>query len=47
MDQLSQNELIGLVTLIRDKQDYQEKLDSGADLVQIYTGFIYEGPNIV
>ena len=27
--------------------DAKEKLDSGADLVQIYTGFIYEGPSIV
>lgn len=25
----------------------KEKLESGADLVQIYTGFIYEGPGIV
>jgi len=27
--------------------DAQEKLDAGASLVQIYTGFIYEGPSIV
>ena len=27
--------------------DYQEKLDAGADLVQIYTGFIYEGPQLI
>lgn len=27
--------------------DAQEKLNAGADLLQIYTGFIYEGPNIV
>lgn len=27
--------------------DAQEKLDAGASLVQIYTGFIYEGPTIV
>jgi dihydroorotate dehydrogenase len=26
--------------------DAQEKLDAGADLVQVYTGFIYEGPSI-
>ena len=25
----------------------QEKLDAGADLVQVYTGFIYEGPGLV
>ena len=27
--------------------DALEKLEAGADLVQIYTGFIYEGPGIV
>lgn len=27
--------------------DAKEKLDAGASLVQIYTGFIYEGPTIV
>ena len=28
-------------------EDYQEKLNAGADLVQIYTGFIYEGPKLI
>ena len=28
-------------------QDAQEKLKAGADLVQVYTGFIYEGPGMV
>jgi dihydroorotate dehydrogenase len=28
-------------------QDAQEKMDAGADLVQVYTGFIYEGPKMV
>ena len=28
-------------------EDYQEKIDSGADLVQVYTGFIYEGPQLI
>ncbi|UYQ92055.1 quinone-dependent dihydroorotate dehydrogenase [Chitinophaga horti] len=28
-------------------EDAQEKLDAGAVLVQVYTGFIYEGPAIV
>lgn len=28
-------------------QDAQEKIDAGATLVQVYTGFIYEGPKIV
>jgi dihydroorotate dehydrogenase len=27
--------------------DAQEKLDAGASLVQVWTGFIYEGPSIV
>jgi dihydroorotate dehydrogenase len=27
--------------------DAKEKLDAGADLIQVYTGFIYEGPSIV
>lgn len=29
------------------KDDFQEKLDAGAALVQLYTGFIYEGPLVV
>ncbi|NVK26496.1 MAG: quinone-dependent dihydroorotate dehydrogenase [Flavobacteriia bacterium] len=28
-------------------EDAQEKLDAGASLVQVYTGFIYEGPAMV
>jgi dihydroorotate dehydrogenase len=24
-----------------------EKLDAGADLIQLYTGFVYEGPALV
>lgn len=28
-------------------KDAQEKLDAGAKLVQVYTGFVYEGPGIV
>jgi dihydroorotate dehydrogenase len=30
-----------------NSKDYEEKLESGASLVQIYTSFIYEGPQIV
>jgi dihydroorotate dehydrogenase len=30
-----------------DKRDLREKLEAGANLVQLYTGFIYEGPGIV
>ncbi|MHA7943447.1 quinone-dependent dihydroorotate dehydrogenase [Formosa sp. 3Alg 14/1] len=32
---------------IHSAQDALEKLDAGATLVQIYTGFIYEGPSLV
>ena len=32
---------------IHSVQDALEKLDAGADLIQIYTGFIYEGPKLV
>jgi len=32
---------------IQTAQDAKEKLDAGADLLQVYTGFIYEGPSIV
>jgi hypothetical protein len=28
-------------------EDAIEKLDAGASLVQLYTGFIYEGPALV
>lgn len=32
---------------IMSPEDAWEKIEAGADLVQIYTGFIYEGPSIV
>ena len=32
---------------IHSPQDAIEKIEAGADLVQIYTGFIYEGPKLV
>ncbi|WP_299531323.1 quinone-dependent dihydroorotate dehydrogenase [Ulvibacterium sp.] len=32
---------------IHSPDDALEKLDAGADLVQLYTGFIYEGPSLV
>lgn len=31
---------------IQSAQDAQEKLNAGADLVQVYSGFIYEGPRL-
>lgn len=32
---------------IHSAEDALEKIEAGADLVQIYTGFIYEGPSLV
>ena len=32
---------------IHSAEDAIEKINAGADLVQIYTGFIYEGPNLI
>ena len=32
---------------IHTAQDALDKIDAGADLVQIYTGFIYEGPALI
>jgi dihydroorotate dehydrogenase len=32
---------------IHSEHDALEKLNAGADLIQIYTGFIYEGPNLI
>ena len=32
---------------IHNAKDAQDKLDAGAALVQIYTGFVYEGPGLV
>lgn len=32
---------------IHSAEDALEKLQAGADLVQIYTGFVYEGPSLV
>ena len=32
---------------IHTPEDAQEKLAAGASLVQLYTGFVYEGPGVV
>jgi len=32
---------------IHSSEDALEKLEAGADLIQLYTGFIYEGPKLV
>ena len=45
--QISSNELKSLIKDIWHKEDFKKKLESGALLVQIYTGFIIKGPRIV
>jgi dihydroorotate dehydrogenase len=32
---------------IHSAKDAQEKLDAGASLIQLYTGFVYEGPGLI
>lgn len=32
---------------IHSEEDALEKIEAGADLVQVYTGFVYEGPTLV
>ena len=32
---------------IHSAEDALEKLDAGADLIQLYTGFVYEGPGLI
>jgi dihydroorotate dehydrogenase len=32
---------------IHSAEDALEKIEAGADLIQIYTGFVYEGPALV
>ncbi len=32
---------------IHTAQDAIDKLNAGADLIQLYTGFIYEGPKLI
>ena len=46
-EKLGQEAVIIGVGGIDSAQSAQEKLDAGADLVQVYTGLIYEGPGLV
>ena len=32
---------------VMSKEDYQKKIDAGANLVQLYSGFIFEGPKLI
>ena len=38
--------LVGVGGIVK-AADARAKVDAGADLVQIYSGFIYEGPGLV
>jgi dihydroorotate dehydrogenase len=38
--------IIGVGGILSGK-DAQEKIDAGATLVQIYTGLIYRGPDLI
>ena len=44
----SRNKDLNLIGVggVMNKEDYQSKIDSGASLVQIYTGFIINGPGV-
>ena len=33
--------------IILDREDAKEKIRAGASLIQLYTGFIYEGPKLI
>jgi dihydroorotate dehydrogenase len=45
--QLGPNPVIIGVGGIDSAQSAQEKLDAGADLLQVYTGLVYEGPGLI
>ena len=52
LDKLNESNTFGKLYLIGsggvfDKNDYKDKLRNGADLVQVYTGYIYEGNAII
>ena len=44
---LSINTVIIAVGGVFTAEDAREKIDAGADLVQVWTGFLYEGPAMV
>lgn len=46
-ENLDENIAIIAVGGVFTAQDAKEKLEAGANLVQVYTGFIYEGPGMV
>ncbi|MAK16632.1 MAG: dihydroorotate dehydrogenase (quinone) [Gammaproteobacteria bacterium] len=44
---INEEKIIVAVGGVFDVDSYNEKFELGADLVQMYTGLIYEGPNLV
>ena len=44
---LEPEKIIVAVGGVFDVDSYNKKLDLGADFVQIYTGFVYEGPSLI
>ena len=44
---LNEEKILVAVGGVFDVDSYNEKIDMGADLVQMYTGLVYEGPNQV
>jgi len=44
---LNEEKILVAVGGVFDVDSYNEKIDIGADLVQMYTGLVYEGPNQV
>ena len=44
---LDEEKILVAVGGVFDVDSYNEKIDMGADLVQMYTGLVYEGPNQV
>ncbi len=51
LDSYNKNDSYPLILIgvggVFSKKDFEDKISSGASLVQIYTGFIYEGPGIL
>ena len=45
--ELKSDKIIVAVGGIETSEDAKQKLQNGADLIQVYTGFIYEGPMMV
>ncbi len=44
---ISENSIIISCGGISKKEDFEERKDLGADLIQIYTSFVYQGPKVV